>query len=328
VPANDTAIYYCQVDYLDTEGCGFELSAPVRPRYPYADFEWEWIPENCEENKIALINKSCVYTKICGIDVATDEPCETFYWYIRNDDGGDYWELVQRERVEVMLPKEGGKFEVGIEACISGCACTDDTLMVINIPGLKEYRDTIYETVCERDYTYDFISMPESGIYVDSLVSVAGCDSIIVLDLTVLPTVDVDTMITIKEGVELEFAGEVYTEAGVYHIDRVLDTVCQNITLCLIVETALDDVNVMDLVVAPNPIGVDGNAVVVYDWSVDEQEGLRVEIMNSLGQIVVVFEPKSYPIVLPRVGGAGIYYVRITTGVGSVYVGKLIVEDR
>ncbi len=331
VPANDTATYYCMVDYIHMEGCGFELSASVRPRLPHADFEWEWIPSNCEENKIALINKSCVYTRIGGKDVATDEPCETLYWSIRNynnDGENDREFLGEGERVEVTLPKEGGMFEVWVSAGISGNACIDDTMCVINVPRLGEYRDTIYDTICERDYTYDFTSMPESGFYVDTLVSVAGCDSIIVLDLTVLPTVDVDTMITIKEGEELEFAGEIYTEAGIYHIDRVLDTVCQNITLCLIVETALDDMNAMDLVIVPNPIGSDENAVVKYEWSAEEQDGLMVEIINSLGQRVDVFEPKTYPIVLPRVGDSGVYYVRITTGVGSVYVGKLIVEDR
>ena len=331
VPANDTATYYCMVEFIDRDGCGFELSASVEPCFPHADFEWEWIPSNCEENKIALINKSCVYTRIEGKDVATDEPCETLYWSIsnyNNDGENDRKFLGEGERVEVTLPKEGGMFEVWVSAGISGNACIDDTVSVINIPRLGEYRDTIYDTICERDYTYDFTSMPESGIYVDTLVSVAGCDSIIVLDLTVLPTVDVDTMITIKEGEELEFAGEIYTEAGIYHIDRVLDTVCQNITLCLIVETALDDVNAMDLVIVPNPIGSDENAVVKYEWSAEEQDGLMVEIINSLGQRVDVFEPKTYPIVLPRVGDAGVYYVRITTGVGSVYVGKLIVEDR
>ena len=331
VPANDTAIYYCQVDYLDTEGCGFELSAPVRHRYPYADFEWEWIPENCEENKIALINKSCVYTRIWGMDVATDEPCETLYWSIRNynDDGENDWYLWQSERVEVTLPKEGGMFVVWVSAGISADQCIDDTMCVINVPRLGAYRDTIYADICFGDfYVGNNEFFAASGIYVDTLVSIAGCDSIIVLDLTVLPTVDVDTMITINEGEQLEFAGEIYTEAGIYHIDRFLDTVCQNITLYLIVETALEDVNVTDLVIVPNPIRVDDSAVVEYEWSDEEQEGLRVEIMNSLGQIVDVFEPKSYPIVLPRVGGVGIYYVRITTGVGSVYVGKLIVEDR
>lgn len=326
VSNNDDATYYCMVEFIDRDGCGFELSASVEPRFPHADFEWEWIPENCEENKIALINKSCVYTRIGGKDVATDEPCETFYWSINNHSDWEF--LGARERVEVALPKEGGLFNVRLEVGISEGACMKDTTMVINVPRLGEYRDTIYAAICfgESYLLNNNTIICASGIYVDSLVSVGGCDSIIVLDLTVLPTVDVDTMITIKDGEELEFEGEIYTEAGIYHIDRFLDTVCQNITLCLIVETALDDVNAMDLVIVPNPIGVDDNAVVEYDWSVEEQEVLRVEIINSLGQRVDVFEPKSYPIVLPRVGGAGIYYVRITTGTGGVYVAKLIVE--
>jgi hypothetical protein len=148
---------------------------------------------------------------------------------------------------EYQFDNEGGEFDVRLETGIFNDEIVDDTIIVIKVPQIGAYVDTIYDTICSKDYTLDFNSMPESEIYVDSLVSVAGCDSIIVLDLTVLPSVYIDTMVTIQAGEEFEFDGVVYTEAGIYHIDRVLDTVCQNITLCLIVETALDDVNYMDL---------------------------------------------------------------------------------
>ena len=313
----DTAIYDCQVEYVDVDGCGFTLSASGEELVPYADFVYEWTPRNCE-NYVRFRSIS----SMVNVDGEKRDECETYRWYLNDN-------LVSKDAdFEYQFDNEGGEFDVRLEAGIFNDEIVDDTIISVIVPSIREYRYTLYDTICERDYTYDFTSMPESGIYVDSLVSVAGCDSIIVLDLKVLPTVDVDTMITIKDGEELEFAGEVYTEAGIYHIDRVLDTVCQNITLCLIVETALEDINGTDLVIAPNPIGVDDNAVVGYDWSVEEQEGLKVEIINSLGQRVDVFEPKLYPIVLPRVGDAGVYYVRITTGMGSVYVGRLLVEGK
>lgn len=313
----DTAIYDCQVEFVDMDGCGFILSASAEELEPYADFVYEWTPRNCE-NYIHFRSTSSVV----NVDGEKREGCEIYRWYLNGN-------LVSKDAdFEYQFDNEGGEFDVRLETGIFNDENVDDTIIVINVPQIGAYVDTIYETICESDYMNDFASMPESGIYVDSLVSVAGCDSIIVLDLTVLPTVDVDTMITINEGEQLEFAGEIYTEAGIYHIDRVLDTVCQNITLCLIVETALEDVNAKDLVVAPNPIGVDGIAVVEYTWSFEEQDGLRVEIINSLGQRVDVFEPKLYPIVLSRIGVAGVYYVRITTGMGGVYVGRLIVEGK
>ena len=317
LPYGDTAIYDCQVEYVDMNGCGFTLSASGEELEPYADFIYEWTPRGCE-NYVHFRSTS----GMVNVNGEKREGCETYRWYL---DGN----LVSKDAdFEYQFDNEGGEFDVRLETGIFNDEIVDDTIIVINVPQIGAYVDTIYETICESDYMNDFASMPESGIYVDSLVSVAGCDSIIVLDLTVLPTVDVDTMITIKEGEELEFAGEIYTEAGIYHIDRVLDTVCQNITLCLIVETALEDVNAKDLVVAPNPIGVDGIAVVEYAWSLEEQDGLRVEIINSLGQRVDVFEPKLYPIVLSRIGVSGVYYVRITTGMGGVYVGRLIVEGK
>lgn len=189
----------------------------------------------------------------------------------------------------------------------------------------------ISDTICWGDYRiFDGMCIFKSGTYIDTLVSVVGCDSIVTLYLTVLPKMETYLYDTIYENqLPYTFAEMEINESGEYEEIFKSEHGCDSIVILnLHVEkgNAVEDVNAEDLVVVPNPIGVDDNAVVEYDWSVEEQEGLRVEIINSLGQRVDVFESKSYPIVLPRVGGAGIYYVRITTGTGGVYVAKLMVE--
>ena len=68
VPSNDTATYYCRIDYLDPEGCDFTLHTEVRPRIPFANFDYEWIPNNCK-NQVKFSSKSEVLTRIDGVEV-------------------------------------------------------------------------------------------------------------------------------------------------------------------------------------------------------------------------------------------------------------------
>ena len=191
----------------------------------------------------------------------------------------------------------------------------------------------ISDTICWGEFLiFDDTLRVISGTYIDTLVASNGCDSIVTLDLTVLPKMETYLYDTIYES-ELPyiFAEQTIMESGEYEEIFKSKHGCDSVVILnLYIEegNAIEDLNTISLVIVPNPIGSDENTVVKYEWSVEEQDGLMVEIINSLGQRVDVFESKSYPIVLPRVGGAGIYYVRITTGVGSVYVGKLIVEDR
>ena len=63
--------YDCKVEYIDVEGCGFDLSTSIVPRFPYADFDYEWKPENCD-NKVIFKSKSCVRTKVAGEFVAIE----------------------------------------------------------------------------------------------------------------------------------------------------------------------------------------------------------------------------------------------------------------
>ncbi|SHJ21583.1 gliding motility-associated C-terminal domain-containing protein [Tangfeifania diversioriginum] len=78
-------------------------------------------------------------------------------------------------------------------ASVAGC----DSILVLNLDVLPEFRDTTFATVCESElpYIWNGTNIDLAGIYSDTLASVAGCDSILTLVLDVLPefrdTVDV-----------------------------------------------------------------------------------------------------------------------------------------
>lgn len=154
-----------------------------------------------------------------------------------------------------------------------------------------------------------------------------GCDSVIQLTLKMIPTVKVDTTITIKEGEVYNFGGNDLTEAGEYTHTFTTEEGCDSIVnLTLVVKTGVENVAVQALTIAPNPVRLGVSTAVHRDWTADEQDGLRVEVLNSVGQIVDSYNPTVYPIEIEPIHVSGVYYIRIITGTGDVYVGKLIVK--
>ena len=70
----------------------------------------------------------------------------------------------------------------------------------------------------------------------------------------------------------------------------------------------------------------------IHNWiysksvsTIDEMTNLKVEIINTLGQIIETYTPKTYPISIPQQNTLGTYYIKITTGIGTTHIGKLIV---
>ena len=212
VPSNDTATYYCTVSYLDVEGCEFELSTYVEPQFPFPDFEWEWRPEDCE-NRVYFTNKSCVLTRIDGEYVPTSKPCETFYWNIN-----DGILESQEENIVYKAPRTGCEIEVTLVAGISGGNCEKDTTIKIVVPPIYDHLDTIYKVKCDADpETFDNQLIFVSGVYVQTLKNIWGCDSVTVLDLQFLPLPDdVHIYDTICSSDVYDFYGEKITEAGDY----------------------------------------------------------------------------------------------------------------
>lgn len=212
VPANDTTTYYCEVDYIDMDGCGFTLFTSVFPRFPYADFGWKWTPENCE-NKITFENYSCVHTKVDGVITPTTEKCETYYWSIN---GGEYETAI--ENFVYTVPREGDTLDVSLMVGISDDACQDDTTFTIIVPPIYDHNDTIYETYCEGSVRlFDDQLLAIGGVYTEYKKNIWGCDSVTVLNLNfVSQPDDVHVYDTVCADSVYYFNEKELTESGDY----------------------------------------------------------------------------------------------------------------
>jgi len=92
-----------------------------------------------------------------------------------------------------------------------------DSLVILNLTALPADITQAAATICEGD-VYDFYgqSLTEQGIYVNALTNANGCDSNIVLTLTVLEPDTTLVEVEACEGQPVEFNGQTLLESGVY----------------------------------------------------------------------------------------------------------------
>jgi gliding motility-associated-like protein len=100
-------------------------------------------------------------------------------------------------------------------ASVGGC----DSVMHINIYVAPIERIAISETICESD-TFAFAGAPLTidGTYYDTLVTRFGCDSIIELDLVVIPIQHTDLSESICEGESFEVGDTSFVVSGSYDV--------------------------------------------------------------------------------------------------------------
>jgi hypothetical protein len=97
-------------------------------------------------------------------------------------------------------------------------------------------------------------------------------------------------------------------------------------TLVVEVADALDNIEQTELTLIPNPINVNSTLYVEAEFTASEFEGMLVEVFNAIGQRVYIDTPTVYPITIEGLSERGVYVVRIITGEGTVYQGKVVVQ--
>ena len=168
------------------------------------------------------------------------------------------------------------------------------------------------------------------------LTSVDGCDSTITLNLMVLngDTTEITKRITASdlpyENKELGLYYGVETKAGEYtDIIKYEAENCEEIIIHkLIVEVAdaIDYVRTKDLILVPNPVNANSTLYVEADFTANERKDMLVEVFNTIGQRVYAETFEVDPIAINGLTERGVYVVRIITGEGTIYQGKVIVK--
>ena len=121
---------------------------------------------------------------------------------------------------------------------VAGCDSTV-TLLLNYVPA---YNTTLDAIICAGEtFILDKDSLGVSGVYTKVFTAVGGCDSTVVLTLTVLPALETQQSATICSGVSYPFNGQILSASGVYTSQLTASNGCDStVVLTLTVLPALE----------------------------------------------------------------------------------------
>ncbi len=109
---------------------------------------------------------------------------------------------------------------------INGC----DSVVMINLDVQSPYQTQLEASICAGEsFNFNGTLLTETGVYTDSLQTVNGCDSNLVLTLTVFPEYYQTQTASVCMGDSLEWQGEILTETGVFYDTLLSMTGCDSV---------------------------------------------------------------------------------------------------
>ena len=117
---------------------------------------------------------------------------------------------------------EPGTYTANLQT-VNGC----DSIVTLNLSVAAEYRDTIVAHICEgASYTQNGFNENTTGFYTQNLVASNGCDSVVVLNLTVhqLSTTNLTAEICEGETYNANGFNVVPAEDGIFTYQQVVPT--------------------------------------------------------------------------------------------------------
>jgi hypothetical protein len=134
---------------------------------------------------------------------------------------------------------ETGVYVDTLSSVVTGCDSIVTLTLTVTPPITFEYEAHIC-TGSSYYFTENYPALTMAGTYIETLKTVDGCDSIVTLNLVVSDVIEIEVFDTICAGDSYEFAGEQYTEAGVYPITYESTMGCDStVTLHLYVNEAV-----------------------------------------------------------------------------------------
>ena len=142
----------------------------------------------------------------------------------------------------------------------------------------------------------------------------------------IIPETTRDTVV-MEDELPFQFGGVTVSGAGTF--TGVFESVqgCDSIVhLNVQIQTGLQMVHAGDLILKPNPVQRNHEITVDYQFTAQEREGMRIEVTNSLGQIISIQTQIAEQVTVNPIPVPGFYTVRIVTGDNKYYTAKVLVK--
>jgi len=155
-------------------------------------------------------------------------------------------QICQGDSIQVgnQFYKQDGFYEVTLNA-VNSC----DSTIFLNLQTVASIENTLSQDICEgTSFTIDNQTFTESGEYDLFYTSAAGCDSIVHLDLRVIPIAQVPVQAQICEGQSYQVGSELFTEVGQYEVPLISSIGCDSIVLLDLAIVDIINVNLSELI--------------------------------------------------------------------------------
>lgn len=225
-----------------------------------------------------------------------------------------------------------------VEVFSSQTVCDSTVTLTLEVIDPSE-TFSVAQSICfGESFEFGTQTLTESGSFTETFTATYGCDSTVVLNLTVEDEIDV--ALTVEEGVvtvsqmtgasyvwidcdndNIPISGEVSNtftpdESGNYAVLVTIND-CEEMSECVFVESAgvgVKDINAQSISVFPNPT----NSIITVELS-DNFIGTKIQLTNSVGQILetkmVTSNNVSYDL---QNFADGIYFIQLHSEKGLV----------
>ncbi len=218
-----------------------------------------------------------------------------------------------------------------------------DSLVLLELEVITAFDTQLSETICDGDsFIFDGTPRTTTGIYTGSYTSSGGCDSIVTLDLTVLPELTVDTLSNLCFGESITLGGQQFDQTGTYTVSLINSLGCDSVINLTLNISGGDTTRLVESICSGDFVEVGtqrydqtGNYVVdlmtatgcdstvVLDLTVDSQVLLSQSESLCSGQSVDVrgttySSPGTFTINAPGTGGECDTVITLVVQVGNV----------
>lgn len=216
-----------------------------------------------------------------------------------------------------------------------------DSMIILNLYVHDYFTTDLYATVCEGSH----YGPDENGFEFDAevgmndkrkiLTSSIGCDSIIILHITVNQAITVHIEDSVEQGKAYEWNGKEYYTEGTYQFTTESEiTGCDSTTVLHLTtyqgegpdpHEGVAEVGAQKLIIAPNPVRKGEPIIVLNDFSAEQLADAKIAIYTASGSLCYAQQGAQKPFIIPAIGVSGIYHVRVVIG-DEVFISTLIVQ--
>jgi gliding motility-associated-like protein len=183
-------------------------------------------------------------------------------------------------------------------------------------------RDTVFQLICEGiALSFGDQLLTETGVYIDTLASITGCDSIVIMNALVVNAIEIDTIHQeIISGTSLEWNNNSFDSEGFYTVSFLSENGCDS---TIVLDLKLKDIFIPNAF-SPNFDGI--NDVFKVYASRDKIKNVNMSIYDRWGGLL--FRGKEWDGIvdgkwLPP--DVFVYLIRVTTDSGEelMYSGEV-----